>query len=71
MNGPWLESYCNVLYEFFCSHVFFAGVSSFSVISRNIALWRHSMSFDPIPQDAQNHIRNWCSHVDACSYKVW
>ena len=53
------------------SRVFFADVSSFSVILRDIVLWRHSTTFDAIPQDAQNQIRNWSSHVHACSYKVW
>ena len=70
MNDPSLESYCNVLYERFCfskeSRVFFANISNFSVISGNFALWRHSASFDAIPQDVQYQIRNCSTHVGAC-----
>ena len=75
MNDLSLENYCNLLFKFLCfskeSRDFFAGVSSFSVISGNFDVRRHSMSFNAIPQDAQNQIRNCFSHVGACSDKVW
>ena len=46
MNNPSLESYYNAIYEFLCfskeSRVFFADVSSLSIISGNFSFWRHS-----------------------------
>ena len=57
MNDPSLESYCDIIYDFFCfskeSCNFFADASNFSVISGNFALCRHSTSFDAIPQDVK------------------
>ena len=46
---------------------FFADTRSFSVISGDFALWRHSSSFDAILQDAQNQTRNCSAHVGAWS----
>ena len=47
------------------SHVIlFVEVCSFSVVPGNFVLWRHSTSFDAIPQYSQYQIRNcsscWC-----------
>ena len=74
MNDLSLENYCNLLFKFLCfskeSRDFFADVSSFSVISDNFDLRRHSMSFNAIPQDPQNQIRNCFLHVGVCSDKV-
>ena len=54
------------------SHViFFADFNSLSVISGNFVLWLNSTSFDAIPQDAQNQLKNLSSHVGACFEKVW
>ena len=47
----------------------FVYVSSFSVISDNFALWRYSTSFDAIPQDAQNQIRNCSSHIGSIFWR--